>query len=352
MKKSIAALIIIIMTAAATPALAQEPPDFLDADLEQCTGVGEAPPPGWDTTVPGDNSLPASCAQYAGSWAAKTSMVYDEELQLWHNLKLCQSFTGTGTWGVRFKCGSPENYVGSFYIFGYGENYVSDYFNFTCAKDGTLYQREGYFDYQMTNPQICAEFTGSSPVYYDDFELLFSAPTPTPTPTPAPTPWIGDVNETEIQLAALGACREAVVECNSSYTETDLYVNGLYVGKCAGESTFYPRQLYSDTALLVTGGGTATVEIQSRCESVIAQDVPTFPTPTPSVMHPVTSTFVMPSNRWGIDFTFQDGELPWLNIGTDLIELVNAGNLLYIMGGILLATLVLSWAINKVKNPQ
>jgi len=84
-----------------------------------------------------------------------------------------------------------------------------------------------------------------------------------------------------------------------------------------------------------------------------------FPTPTVPATPDLSEGFGA-----GFDDTFGtlsgSGALPpfsldvnvWLFYGRKVIQMINRGNLLFVMGGILMAGLVLGWAIDQVKNPR
>jgi len=160
--------------------------------------------------------------------------------------------------------------------------------------------------------------------------------------------------ETAVELAALGLlCTGGELAC-SSVGDFDVYVNGAWVGNCA-TGAFTPRGAYSDTVTVFnTGVSTATVTLSSVCGS-IASIEGDFPTPTPWIMHPPDveqqgAGFQSPLGAALPDFG--GGVDTWLGIGEDIVNLVNRGNLLYIMGGISVAGMVLAWAISEIKNPR
>lgn len=95
----------------------------------------------------------------------------------------------------------------------------------------------------------------------------------------------------------------------------------------------------------------------------------TAPTPTPTVtpiptMAPPSAVDLSEGFDAGFDDTYGtlsgEGVLPpfsfdesqWLFYARKIINIVNQGNLLYVIGGILLAILVLGWMIEQVKNPR
>ncbi len=90
-----------------------------------------------------------------------------------------------------------------------------------------------------------------------------------------------------------------------------------------------------------------------------------FPTPTPPIASGTTIT-ELSSGFNVVTFTqyygvlSSEGIVPdfgldheqWLFAGRKWIQFLNQGNLLYVMGGVLLASLVLKWAIDRIKNPR
>jgi len=162
--------------------------------------------------------------------------------------------------------------------------------------------------------------------------------------------------ETAVELAALGLlCTGGELACSSAGT-FDIYVNGAWVGNCA-TGAFTPRGAYADTITLInTGASTASITLSSACASMASMDMG-FPTPTPWIMHPPEvedsgAGFQSQTPLGGILPDFGGGVDTWLGIGEDTVNLVNRGNLLYIMGGISVAGMVLAWAISEIKNPR
>lgn len=84
--------------------------------------------------------------------------------------------------------------------------------------------------------------------------------------------------------------------------------------------------------------------------------VPTLgPPPTVDVSAGMSSTFTLVHREMsgaGIlpDFGATIGQ--WLFWAQKTVDIVNQGNLLFVVGGILLATLVIGWVIDRVKNPR
>lgn len=349
MKLLLLVTLLLAFCAPSTPALAQTPDDFSNGDFEACTVAGVTPP-GWDTLD--YNGQCVANDEWAG--AAFMDYVGGE----WRSRALCQDFVGTGVFGVTFYCGAPAAYLGSILVSAQDINYVGKSYSVTCPVNSWA-QRTLSFVYTMTNPRICLSTTSAEPIHFDDVQLLFalpSTPTPTPTPDPLPTPpppMSGTVETTtEIQTVALGLCDRGMVKCES-FPTLDLYVNGLYQGPCEGdEYPFYPRGIHSDTVSLVnTTAISASFEVSTRCDYFTSLGT-TFEVPVPTVMHPVTASMSSPGSFLGIDFRYQGGQLPWLERAKQFITIINSGNLLFIISGIFMAGMVLSWAIQQVKHPK
>ncbi len=202
---------------------------------------------------------------------------------------------------------------------------------------------------------VCAPGYGPTPT---PTAAPTATPTPSASPTPTPTPVAAQVApgaERSIEISALGGlCTEGVLTCSGA--DVSVYVNGLWVGTCA-EVGFYPRGLYSDTITLVnTGETTQTITVSTGCGSMFSFDAP-LPTPTPYIMHPVSGSYAPMPGFLGLEFggDVNNPNAPvneYLDRAEDVISLVNRGNLLYIVGGVLVAAMLLSWAIEQVKNPK
>ena len=62
---------------------------------------------------------------------------------------------------------------------------------------------------------------------------------------------------------------------------------------------------------------------------------------------------ILPPNSFGGSLNDQASAInTWLGYAEDTVNLVNQGNLLYIVGAILSAGMILGWAINTLKNPK
>lgn len=93
--------------------------------------------------------------------------------------------------------------------------------------------------------------------------------------------------------------------------------------------------------------------------------IPTL-TPIPTATAPAAVGVEGLSSGFGMTFTevygtlSDNGMIPdfavdqaqWLFYGRKWLQFMNQGNLLYVMGGVLMAVLVLKWAIDRVKNPR
>jgi hypothetical protein len=184
---------------------------------------------------------------------------------------------------------------------------------------------------------------------------------PTPTPTPSPTPVIGP--EVEIDWYDAG-CETANITCYSD-ANPYVYANGLNVGRCISSPlTFNSRPQMTNTITLLDDS-VFTVTLDVACESNVAASwsrplTPTLELPTPPPMETDTvgiqSVLDGDGAFLGLDFggNLSDPNAPvnkWLGYGTDFINLVNSGNLLYIIGAIGTAGAVLAWAIHQVRHP-
>lgn len=163
-------------------------------------------------------------------------------------------------------------------------------------------------------------------------------------------------------LARVEACELAEFECVGSI-DLEVYINGIFMGSCGQTYEFYPRGIYTDTLTVYNAGSmyraqplTDTVTCNSGAESFGV----TLPTPTPWIMHPPSQTFEIPGESQIMGGGGEGLPLPnfyasvetWLGIGKDTVNLVNSGNLLYVLAAISVAGMVLSWAINQIKNPR
>lgn len=152
-------------------------------------------------------------------------------------------------------------------------------------------------------------------------------------------------------------CQTANITCAGG--EASVYVNGAFLGECGSAlEDFYTRGPFTSTLTLYNPGETLTLTLQVDCGTFYQQGA-TLPTPTPWVMHPPSQTYQIPGENGimggGASLplpNFYSGVDQWLGVGKDTVDLVNGGNLLYVIAGIGLAGMVLGWAIEQIKNPK
>jgi len=201
-----------------------------------------------------------------------------------------------------------------------------------------------------------------------------SPPPPTPTPVPsAPQPCNNIFLEQQLEpggeawldIQPCPTCIEVETVCSNG-DGIRLYGNGLFLGECGDAlGTFYARGALSSTLTLLNAGDvTATAQITVTCDSSASgQSNPPFPTPTPWLI-PTPTAPISGYAGQGSNPAFLALDLggdptdpgspagQWLGYGQDTVSLINGGNLLYIVGGILTASMVLAWAIDQVKSPR
>jgi hypothetical protein len=158
-------------------------------------------------------------------------------------------------------------------------------------------------------------------------------------------------------------CQEALIVCSASSTAY-LYVNGLQVGTCISTPVTVATRPYLTNTLTLIADDVFTYELTATCTTT--STAPTVITgtavlPTPEV-DVITDTMGMQNvldgsgGFLGIDMggSLSDPNAPinrWLGIAEDFVDIINAGNILYIIGAVAGAGAILSWAIGKVKNP-
>jgi hypothetical protein len=157
-------------------------------------------------------------------------------------------------------------------------------------------------------------------------------------------------------------CQEAEIACTASYSST-LYVNGLSVGACtAAPSTIaVSTRPYLTNTLTLISDSSFTYELTATCTATMTAPTPITGTailPTPEVPSDTMgmSSVLGGGGFLGISFggSLSDPGAPiniWLGHAEDFVDIINTGNILYIIGAVAGAGAVLSWAINKVKNP-
>lgn len=325
---------LVLLLGLALPTAAQAPLQFVNPQMDECAQVGNgAPVPGWS----GGAICEYSMAVYPTGWFARFPST---------ETKMCQDIPGMGNVVVDLLCrGLPNSLTVTFKVLQDGVEVKSK--NAWCGMYPTDRQRHSLGVFR--NPRICLELQRVGGVVYEDHTSLWVSSIELVDFEPYPTL---EGEEIEVLTAPLGGlCTRGRADCWADMP-LEMYVNGLHAGTCTGAPLFTPRGLYSDTVTLFNGtGAPVAYNLSTTCEQFAAQTI-LPPTPTPVLLHPVTNTAFLPSNRWGLDFTFKQGRLPWLDFATETVQLVNTGNLLYIVSGILVATMVLGWAIDKVKNPK
>jgi hypothetical protein len=151
-----------------------------------------------------------------------------------------------------------------------------------------------------------------------------------------------------------------------------VYGNGVRIGVCSSGSSsseFYSRSPSSDTITLINTSYTTSTDLSSisvSCVSAQASGDLPYPTPTPiPLMTPPPTPDIevqmsgasvgqiLPAQSFGGSLNDPNSPInQWLAYAEDTVDMVNRGNLLYIMAAILSAGMILGWAINTLKNPK
>ena len=163
-----------------------------------------------------------------------------------------------------------------------------------------------------------------------------------------------------------GCAMAAVTSCNSDNPEAPvlIYCNGVNVGTCGGGpyADFYSRGTVTDTITLVNTSDISSTDVtllSVSCSSYAAQDINPTPTPirlmtpppTPQIAYAQDTGLPVPS--FGGSLNDPDSPINmWIGYAEDIIDLINRGNLLYIIGAITGAGAVLAWAIQQVRSPK
>jgi len=212
------------------------------------------------------------------------------------------------------------------------------------------------------------QYADSGPIYLHHCSQTEPTPTPTPsnTPTPTPTP---DFESSGADEATYGwrdeGCETAEISCSSA-DNPRIYANGLHIGRCISMPvTFNSRPQMTNTITLIDDAEFAAsiiVMCQSSVEGMSPPEPVTGTLLGLSAPEPFTATsgqieVLGGSGFLGIDMggDLSNPDAPinqWLDIATDFIGVVNAGNLLYIIGAIGGAGAVLAWAISTVSHPE
>ncbi len=205
-------------------------------------------------------------------------------------------------------------------------------------------------------------------IYEEGFCYDTPPPTPTPTPTPTPMPTPTPVAGSEIPVVwhDAGCIQAQVASCAANTVTPRLYANGLYINLCqdAEGAIFTARPYLSDTITLVDTAPFTLTNLSIVCTEYLSGAHP-LPTPTLSLMVAEEITLTAEQEAvlagsggyLGIDFggSLSNPNSPinrWLGHGTDFVNIVNTGNILYVIGAVAAAGAVLAWAIGIVKNPE
>lgn len=282
--------------------------------------------------------------------------------------------------------------------------------------DNRIYGQAVTFSFSQTSIQKRATFTFYLYITDDDATPTPTptptmTPTPTPSgPTPTPTPIPQDVVEVYVVnrdgLPALAGTLGCVsgdtpidpdedytwaVECSNCQHVTCSWNRGTeisigayavdtnaveFVALSPDESSDYGNVeilgetrlwgMWYDIPVITAHVITFTVDTE---EVYLTPELPTpIPTltPRPTPTPPGTPDIGEGWDEYGGSFSLHrremsgSGILPdfggtisqWLFYARKTVEMINAGNLLYVVGGILLASLVVSWVIDQVKNPR
>ncbi len=159
-------------------------------------------------------------------------------------------------------------------------------------------------------------------------------------------------------------CVEAESSCVTSNSSVFLYANGLRIGACGDDpAQFAARPVMSNTLVMLADEDFALYGLDVQCTKYLTASEATTVTVELVEPHAITPTstgaMVLSGNggfmglRMGGDLNDPGSPINvWLGYAMDVVNLVNQGNLLYIVGGIMSAALVLKWAIDQVRNPS
>jgi hypothetical protein len=255
---------------------------------------------------------------------------------------------------------------------------VSDYVRICIIEGDPIYFDHSGSGYTSVSVGCLATTASHSPVAVRAVEAsgvasytieiqVESTPTPEPTPTPSTNVYTGTV------ILAPGERRNVDfhVDCEEIETVTCSatgpawsWGNGQRLGTCGEEEGgFYTRYPLSNTLTLLNREDvTNTVEIALYCRVYLGgaswEPIPPTPTLAPFPQLPTaTGTITDPLSGAGIGdpflgITFAQDYDQWLGYGQETINLINGGNVLFIVGAVGMAGLVLAWGIDQVKNPR
>lgn len=208
--------------------------------------------------------------------------------------------------------------------------------------------------------EITSTLTG---VYIDHYGIIDCSTAAIQTATICDTrPTIGAGSEIEIEWYDAG-CKSAQVAGCSASANPAMYINGLNSGTCLSVPVAFDARPYmSNTITLIEDAPFDLYSLDVQCTDVVT----TYSTVTRTAVIPTPDTYTTTASGadvlggggfLGISF---GGDLSnpgapinvWLGYATDFIEVVNTGNILYIIGAVGGAAAVLGWAIHTVRRPE
>jgi len=176
-------------------------------------------------------------------------------------------------------------------------------------------------------------------------------------------PQYGVGPELELGWFDYGCDAAAITTCTITDSEARVYANGINAGTCVSTPvTFDARPYMTNTLTIVSDNIFDLTVFEVQCTSEITtSDTVTRSAilTTPGTYTPTASgaSVLGGSGFLGISFggDLSNPSAPiniWLGHATDFIDIVNTGNILYIIGAVGAAAAVLGWAIHTVRNPE
>lgn len=177
-------------------------------------------------------------------------------------------------------------------------------------------------------------------------------------------PVVTSGTEVEHEWYDYGCSVASIDTCTAAGSDdVRLYANGLNVGTCVSvPATFSARPLYTNTITLLASDVFTLYQIDVSCSEYLTVEAlgpitPTLPVPV-VITVPQGSQAVLDGGGFlGIKFggSLSDPGSPintWLGHATSFLAIINRGNLLYIVGAVGTAGMILAWAIHTVRHPE
>jgi hypothetical protein len=208
--------------------------------------------------------------------------------------------------------------------------------------------------------EITSTLTG---VYIEHYGTIDCSTAAIQTATICDTrPTIGSGSDVEVEWYDAGCNSAQVASCSAS-ANPEMYVNGINAGTCYSTPiAFEARPYMSNTITLVSDTSFDLYSLDVQCTDVIT----TYTTVTRTAVIPTPETYTTTASGaevlsgggfLGINFggNLSNPSAPiniWLGYATDFVNIVNTGNILYIIGAVGGAGAVLGWAIHTVRKPE